>query len=526
MKKILLIFSILISLIQYNCKTRQIEKKTFYTIDSLLFNKDITFHYEDINPTYAHIRNDSLFSSFYPAQNQIIIYNLILKKSIDTITFNNFHINEFYYVNQDSIWIFGSYWESKNNIIHESILAVVNRNGLVKHVYNLEDLKQCGTLDHIVFLRDKYQLFNGNIAFSINNKYNKTKNNQKHESNVLLGILYTKTGKTKLYPNLTFLSLKSQNEFSNVMDYEILLFQASVSKLIISFRYTASFYVFDLENDKINTKNLYTTSIDTSIQKYYTFHKINDTLLMRISSLSGLCGFALFYTLCDTNFTYIGEGIYPDTWPYPWSYQNNNDYNFSDHRFMNFRIIQGNAVLKKVNKEYIINKINKLKESASKKEIEDCKIIGKDKDDTLISDKVILNYLNNFLNISDSSYSILVLSSQGCHGCNKTILDILNLNRQIFFTKDKPFFLLLIDNQSNINTILKEYPLIRETKSKDFILRDTTKLYDKINKYDNYNPRIISVKDKKLVKDINYSIDSANYFIKELFKTKGLNIEY
>lgn len=550
---------ILITFLTFSCQT----VKEKITIKQILVKEEIKLplpkgNVLSVNQIQIIKENGKtlLFVYFFP-QNKIFVYDLKKRTLIHQIPIyrNLSEINNFRYINNDSIWVFGSHSLRYN---YDSSLMVVNYYGVIKHIYPFYNnffvsLKTypklyCDSvnaidkaaIDTVLFtindgcpenlIVDK-KVFFTTIAGNIGRKSHLPQlpivgyyDLEKKEVKLNDQIYYPYFSDSLFYPN------------GNLYYYPVYWSVSPQNKILLSFCYTPTIFEWDYINNNLKTHRVKTQLIDTiypllkptesdndtTAIYYHLFYAKNLKMYLRFAMLSNNYGNKRIVIFSDKNFNYLGEAIIElNEMP---------RYVFEDN-FVSTSISGDSLTLKFFKYEFKHLDINTIKKQLDstyialreRKEKEMCKITGND-EDISYSSKRFLHYLKDF-EIIDSSFAVIVLSKNGCHSCNEYISKTIAMNQQVFFNlKKKPFYLLYVDEDDLIQTakhILNEY----EINENSHLKIDTTKIYKNYNPFNNENPRLVLVENNQIISDTVYMPDNLETLVERLLKFYGLETQ-
>ncbi|NSW45913.1 MAG: hypothetical protein HPY79_08890 [Bacteroidales bacterium] len=487
---------------------------------------------------------------FYPQDNLIYIYDLktknILRKIKLALKIENFQFN-----GNDSLWVF---FHSSNYYNYDSALALINFNGEVLQYYgfyhpNILSIKKnpslltnninTSILDSVLFLYNngylnkllcKQKLFFTSIN-TLNGK--KTKYNK-----LPIAGYYDITNKKIVFNQDLFYPYINDSVFYPYnTSAEYYFVDGSINhrnNLLISFRYTPFVYEWDIKGHNnsyklasqfIDTINAYKSPISKSDKEdpYYLgiYYAPNHQLYFRYAVLGDDYNNQALIIFADTNFNYKGEAIYATDFAIHGFYQNmfynatiEND---SLHiKFFNFEFTKMNKTLLKTQLDSIKRATKKLHEEQY------CKIMGNKIKSENKTENDYFKYFRN-IGINDSSFALLIISSNACHSCNDYIAKNISINQSVFFNiKKTPFYLTYVyKNEQEIKLFLNNYSLIDNNR----ILKQSQNIYKYFNPFQENNPRLVLVKNNKIVSDTIYMPDNLNLLIERLLKFYNFDVE-
>lgn len=498
-----------------------------------------------------------LFVYFFP-QNKIFVYDLDKKTLIHDIPIyrNLAGIDNFRYVNKDSIWVFGSHSSRYN---YDSSLVVVNYNGLIKHIYPFYhnyfiSLKTCpdlyndsvevldeNALDTVLFawnyLKSQNLVLDNKIFFSTKAGHIGSKSHLPHLP--IIGYYDLNNKEVKLNNRLYYPFLDDGIFYPTGSKYYYYPIYSSIShnnSILLSFCYTPWVIEWDYKHNSVDTHKISSQLIDTiypytkpinfdtdTTSIYYNMYYVNHLkMYLRFAMLSNNYENKRMVIFSDTNFNYLGEAIIEiDEMP---------QYIF-DNNFISSNIVGDSLILKFFKYEFSPLKIMDIKKYLDsinvaiieKREKDVCAITG-EKGDTTYTTESLFRYLNYF-DVNDSSYALIILSKDACHSCNDYVANTISMNQHVFFNlTKKPFYLLYEDNNGTVNdvkNILKQYNFGKYRNIKI----DTTDIYKYFNPFDIWNPRMILVENKKIISDTVYMPQNLENLVERLLSFYGLETE-
>ncbi len=498
--------------------------------------------------------NNYLVVYFFP-QHKLFVYDLQTKALVNEIPVykNLSEIENFRYVNKDSIWIFGA---SSLRYNYDSSLMVINNNGAIKCIYPFHNnyfisLKThpelyCDSIDAMDKAAIDTVLFAYNNAmpenFIINNKvfFTTKAGNVGLKSHLphlpIVGYYDVRNKKVRLNNRLYYpffvdsLFYPRGNRFYY---YPIHLSFSHSGKILLSFSYTPSVIEWNYEQNRVDAHRVFSQLID-SIYPYIKpidfdpdtadiyfnlFYAKNLKMYLRFAMLSNDYGNSKILIFSDTNYNYLGEAIIKQNEMPMYVYGDNfvfakitgDSLNLIFFKY-EFKPLDIKVLKQQLDSIYLAVKKNKTNEI--------CAITGR-KEDFSNNLESIFRYLNKF-GINDSSYAVIILNKNGCHSCNDYIANIISMNQRVFFNlKNSPFYLLYVDEGAvtlTVKRILNEY----EINENSHLKIDTTNSYTFFNSFNLKNPRLILVKDKKIISDTVYLPDNLETLVDRWLKFYGL----
>ncbi len=493
-----------------------------------------------------------LFLRVYPFYT-LFVYDLATDSLVKEIKIKKLSLLDIEFINKDNILLFGSSSNGKN----DSTLRSINLSGDINRVYPLinsnvisskfpaSDLCNNGNEIYpytIAVLKDK-------IFISFRYSYYGYKGYKNRHP--IIG--YYDLIKDTLIMNhkIWYPNLKDGVYYKWNM-YETYISINQRGNVIISFQYTPTFYEWNYKMNKLDThsvcsqfmepipyaeklyKNddvyndykyyngayLQIKSINLSDNKYIYYRDI----LLPIKKYGDMKYLRVFF---NENYEYIGESLIGI-----------NDLQIQKYKkhIILTTIENGNIVVrftkpsfKSFNKDALkerLDSISKAKvEAETKEKMGLCNIIGFNTDCFEYKTNDILKYINYSHNIFDTSFVLLLINKDGCGSCNNYILDFVMNNQGLLYnTKDIPFYVLYVDENSTIKDVfdyLGTYKIFDKTHTK----ADTSILYKKFHPYSMYNPRLVIISQKKVIFDEIYMPNEMEQCANKIFNYLGFIID-
>lgn len=532
LRKRYIIVNIMILIYIISCNNTN-KNESFVMLDTLLIKKSFELKYEGVNSNSLQQKNDTLFANFYPYNN--VIYKYIISKQIivDTIKISNFHLSYFYYVNKDSIWIYGD----NEKLNYSGVLCLVNSKGDIKQKFDLMDrIGNYGYPYNLHFITDNQNNFTGKIVFCIqdfalNGFLNK---NKQYSKKPIIGLFDALKNELVLNEEIKYPYLNENVYYPDGMYdfYYPQLYVMNAKKILIGFKYTPKFYLWDIVKNKIEQKYLKTKFVDTikpcnkpcesaDIPSYDEFYKISNNVYARFIVLSKKYDGTVVMILTDSNLNKISECIYPKKFPLPWLYNNKSEYNFCDDKSNRLRLIKANIYFKISTYDNLIKNLEQIRKDKVMNE-DKCGLYYKNNKNDIATSEQIMSYFNNYLKIKENDFSVIALNKYGCGSCNETILKFIKINKDVLFKiKSKPFYILFAEKNESKENLDRKYSVLGINENTKNIKFDTSSVYEKINNFNLNNPRLILVKNSKVIFDTIYMPDQLEKLLERLMNFYG-----
>ncbi|NMC98356.1 MAG: hypothetical protein GYA62_01350 [Bacteroidales bacterium] len=470
---------------------------------------------------------DSFVVVYYYSKDSLFIYDSKSCELKYRVPIDYHSLHGLFFINKDSIWVFG---ETKKG--HKHPFYLLDIYGNVKKKVDIRDYVKTEDLKDFVQISDNNFIYNNKMFFSLY-YYQEDGKNIHYRKHPIIGYYDLLKDSVALNDKLYFPYIK-EGIYYPINDYYMrycpfFTINEKKDEIIISFSYTSSYYVWNFKTNQVklfnNAKSVlmdtimpYNRPINRNDPEFYPYSKTIG-IFFGMSYLKGQDVYIRNLMLPENEYRqennvlafidgekrYLGEvnsddlkieknKIYFQEW--------NNDslvlaYNYIKNKL---NVYLGRLKFIPIKQIDYINKMkSKAKKSKEKEDYEVCRIMQNKQS---IEKKDILLYLKEMHNINDSTFSVIIINSQGCPGCNDYLLNnFLNINKSVFFNIEKnPFYLLYVDkNESRTeikNNILSEFVNFEQK-----LKIDTTALYEKFNPSNSFNPRLILVKDKKIITD-------------------------
>jgi len=530
-------FLFYISLLFFSCNNI----KTIQIVDFSLDKKIVL-------PIPDEVRNSSLYLNTYPYKikfieneqqllavfygfNTLYFYDLNSLKIINKVQLNNtFNFDNVEYINKDSIFIFCS---GVDKYFYDTSIVVINDKGIIKHSFGINQkgvisskTYNLNNLNDSIYMNALFPLFTSNNVLFQNRAY--FIYNISHENFIrskgLLPIIgyYNFDKKAAFKKNISYPvsnSLLVFNYPENILKVNF-SFEPQNKEMFVSFSFSPYVYKMDVEKNETRLILMPSKLIDTSsvylentnpqnnlfiygrvnyiseLNKYIRINsrKINDSIYKSISTY-------------DKNFNYLGEKLI--------SYKMNIE---NDHYFY-AGIINDKLVVEQYKSCEI--------DYASQKLDNDLKLLPKTdtKNETCNanqnkekSQKEFIQYLSQ-KNIKPSTALILVLHDMGCGSCNEYLLKTLSINSFLLKLKTNPLHLIYLTDKIDL---AKSY--MKKLNIEPYII-DSPHNYNPYHPFKYFNPRLVLIKDKKIISDTIYMPDQLELLLERLMNFYGAKPE-
>lgn len=502
MKKLLILI-----LLSYSCQNKFFYKDNFViTIDSIISQKIVKLPTRWECPLNVQFKNDSIvFVNFYPEYSTIYVIDVNSSKILDSISFKNFHIKYFNYINSDSLLIYAHDY-NEDSIIYK--LYLVDTKGKLLFTENLtKKLKGCKSAFSERYydkcLIDNFFYYKHNLYFSI-----------MYSNGAAFAKLNLKSMQIQFYDNITYPDFNKNMPKDEINYYHVNLFPLD-NQLIISFNYTPKIYILNMENNEVSKKIIKSNIENENIRtKYYgPFYKINDTLYGRFVLMENEQFEYQNIILLNKKISYLGESYFENTNSFFWYYPTQASFNMVISN-ENYYFVKSYLKFKKVKLTDLQQRIYEESNKRKQKQESICKLLNKS-DISNINDKQILSYIKNILNIKDTSFAMIVLNEKGCSSCNSYVEEFLENNKNFFSNFTNIFYTLYV----------YQTPKFRKKIIKGIkIITDTTKTYEYVHPFNSYNPRLIIIEKNKIISDTIYLPEQLNLMIKRILNFYDIQI--
>ncbi len=542
----------LLSIIFISC---QKQKKDFpKTIDRIQISKIVKL------PAPAHIyetryyimqlkkqHNDTLLFMYIYPRKKIFVYSLSQKVLLKEIPiYNKLHnIYSFKYCTDDSIWILGSASQHYN---FDSSLIVINHKGIVKHIYPFYH-------DYFITLKTYPNLYSVSDPFDenafdtilfINTSVlpdNLITDHKVFFSTVPLGASQQHQQKRQL-PICGYYDIVSRQvvlrksvyypDLSDSLYYPIYYVAGSQifshrKTFLLTYYYTPTILEwFWRKNRFLKHTNFFsqvalppqfTKSSDDfrlTTAYYKIFYMPSEHTYFRFVALDDRQCNQKLVVFADTNFNYKGEALITDEYIPRYVFNENLISASIQDDSLVIRFFQ--YKYKKLNIDTLKHQIDSLCHIMKHNSCEVPDQQSSSHYDTLL----LFNYLKNKFSIEDSSFALIILSEEGCHSCNDHIAKFISVNKNLFFTFQASPFYLIYQASGKCNKTVENQLAYYGLQKNEHVRTDTSSIYHTINPFSSFNPRLVLVKDKKIISDTVYMPDEINRMKIKLMKFYGL----
>ncbi len=570
MRIIVVIISIAFSFLWYGCAYYTFNNpnndKFAFVVDSIYFPlPDSSFKDKHIK-VGQFIKLDgeeyfvALLANYHSSPYGIYFYHVKdrrLTHVIKTTSFakRNFMVNSFYMFSKDSILLLlGSY--NNRPFIKDTFIVLVDYNGNLKKAYpnnySYATKKQWGenTLSYMAYNFYKHgypNIYNYKLFFTMYPAYRSSPlagTDLFFEKKLPLFGYYDLLEDSIVMSPYWFPELKKGNYYpTSGLYFNTNITMNNKNNPVVSFHYSSSVYEWNIKTNTFLPYRLASSyvdsilpDIDTSSNQFsdsaacywgFYYDKLTGVYVRDLRFPSFLYGrFKHMLVFADKSFNYLGE--VPNTYEFinrkiifapdmsmaGWEPVPFNQSEYSDSfklvkKIYNFHAIDTNRL-----RNMIASEKAKYKKRMNKSI---CDVFDGEPNVNYSKTK-LKKYLKNLCNIGDSSYALFVLSSKGCPDCNHEVLRFLSINRLVIFKKTATY-VLLVDEKNGIENFFTDYPFLKNNKH---VFIDTLNIYKKVNPYKNrfmYNPRLILMRNNKIVCDSIYPPDE----ITDGLLTKYLN---
>jgi len=518
MKKIILIYVILVFVV--SC-TNSI-KDEYVTIQSEVKDSmyvPIPTTGPVINTQFTEINGSNILvcqilkKSHY--SDEIYFIDLKTKKNINTINLSeklssDAQLINFLYINNDSILLVYDKFKKDSTFILSDI------NGNIKKVYKTHN-PYFNKIDSSLWVKSPFIFYDNKCFFTTSR---------------ICADIGTKEFSDEKYPIIGYLDLlkdtivlNQELWYQNIREglfypWQVTILGYTISHrgtILISFANSSLLKEWNYKNNKINTFKVKSQIVDTILPEQEMFFgqqsktqpyngnvyydKQNNIYVKDIWFPKNEYGeFRHISVFFDTTFSYIGESnLFYDV----------NNYNQQSNGWFN-RVSEYNDSLKFIKTEYefdkldlnkILTKIDSAKQSVKNiKQEKFCSIMGGNYNFEGYSDKLMIDYTKKIFNIEDSaSFSLFVITGKDCPSCDDYVLNFINMNNAVinstgacvlFAGSNVKYFKRLIE-ENNLTNI-------------QHIAVDTTGIYTDLHHFSQYNPRLLLVRENKVVSDTIY----------------------
>ncbi len=528
-----------------SCKSQHDYFKTVASFEAVkTFNIKMPF---ESNP-YCYASNvqytDSFIVVYYYPIDTLFIYDNKDSELKYKVPLKDYHIiHAFNFISKDSIWVFGEIKKGYNDPFE-----VIDVNGAIKKKIDIQNYLTDESFKDYTNIDGNNFIYDNKLFFTLY-YYLEDGKNIKYKKHPIIGYYDILKDKVVLNDELYFPYIKDGIYYPTNDYYKRYCPQFTINEkkheIIISFSYTPTYYVWNLDSNKVNTYHSAKTLLVDTIIPFKRLIKRDDPEFYPYTKTLGMY-FGMHYLrgqdIYVRSITLPEKDYGPNNYVYIFVNGENefigevktteiikNNY-FSFQEWSNdslllayssngnkLTVYLGKLVFKQMNQNEYVNKFkisaNQIKEKEQNKV---CRIIGNKQN---IEKKDVLLYLKEKHNINDSTFSAIIINKKGCYSCNDYILNnFLNINKQVFLSLEKdPLYLLYIDDDGN-KSFIKNNILGDFINFEQRVKIDTTTLYEKFNPSNSFNPRLILVRQNKILSDSVYMPDNLLNLVEELIE--------
>jgi hypothetical protein len=515
---------IIVLLVKCTYQKNSTEKK-FFDFNNEVIPVNI-LHFEhscDFNTTYDsfRIQNFIVADSTYVVANSKMNSSLLILRDIKNNTESKLnlhmdltHVMNFKYISNDSIFLHINNW---NN---DSCMMLVDAQGQIKRVYSFKNAPVYSvenpqyTVDDppanvsFNYLED-FPYKDGKI-YLVFEPWNSLFNSKKKNMNIpLAGYIDTKSN-TFHEINIHYPDL-SENDYYYSANAEIFCTFAHDGDILYGFKHSPTIIKYNPKTKVQKTIRLKSTIFDTiypansekDIPKgfnmpYHEYYHIKydpyRKMYFRFINMPSDFGkYKFSIMVADTNFHLIGEGFLPE--------QSGSLYFTKDYLINQHASYSGNTIDKIVFSEYklsfrkgtnqeLISAVKKLKISKKK-----------------TTDKPLTHYVKTFGKTDSDNYcAIFMWVDETCPGVNDYIFQLFHANKGFYDKADIYLFVIATDSKKLRKALDTKY-LLSSDNTKNIKIDSVMTFAPYVNYEVNMLPRIIKVRNKKIVTDTIFSID-------------------
>jgi len=534
------LFLILI-IILWSCNN----KNSYITVDKVIITDSIYIdkqtHYNFAVKLDFLNQNDTSFEFIlwrngYYCDSVITVYDIKNNKVAYTIPLPFINLREVYNpiffkaFSLDSIFVMFD----GNHVGYDSSMILINKKGEIKKVYNIDHYyirtsknpNPKTILFPSIYAKDVYE--NNKVCFSFSRH---TINNDTLLP--VVGYYDIKNEKLVVCKNL---NLKKDNYYCTFIDSNIICISPSKSTNI---------YLWNISNNSIVQKEIKSKLVDSLLlAKNIPFYdKENESLIyLEVNSVNSnyLTRMVILpknvfdkniaiQVIFDKNFNYLGEILINDK-NHNYLLKNPISKNITPWNEYYFIVSESNDKLKLAKIKYILKNWNIVN---TKKKLNTCLLnyineknkeavcfIGNHKNLPPNDKNKFFDYTRNKLSIKDSTFSLIIIRTDGCYHCNEYLYDFIFKNKFIFEMNYKAYVLLYDAYKNNHNLIVKNF---KSLNCKNILFENI--LYPQVHPFSNNNPRLVLVKNNKIVSDTIYMPDNLDLLIKRLLRFYNFETE-
>ena len=515
-----------------NVETNKYKKISFEKVKEIelpLENKASSFY--PIVYDYKIIDEKETFIIYRKDIKKLVFYDLKTKKKFNEIKLDFRELNDFEYINKDSILLFYINQYNKNNYVKNQLL-LINFEGEIKQNY-IYDNKNVWCENNKTLSEDSafYPHLFANKIELINNKMFMFLDKQKvYDIGVdsffinrspIISYFDLNTSKLITSKKLWYPFLKEGDYYPS--DFPIINYCLSKDSFpLIRFFYSSKLFKWNYLKDEVVEYSLKSRLIDTippmpfasrysdkNIPAMYlnmSYDKYREYYYSAVLFSPSKYGWGAWsFIIADKNLNYVGEVFAPKFISFRPIFTK--DYIISIVPSKKEGIININFFKMKLHETDYSGYINSLKDSLKNREK---KIINKTNriagTNTIGNKTDIINYLNNKIKIKEKTYAVIsIYLNDGCPGCKTKVLNFIAANQNIL---DSNSLYLNISgrNSSDIIKYLRNHNILNYKK----LYVDTLDEYTLFDNFGLKNPRLTLVEEKRVTYDTTYYPDGID----------------
>ncbi|NSW45911.1 MAG: hypothetical protein HPY79_08880 [Bacteroidales bacterium] len=471
--------------------------------------------------------NQQLLVKFYEIDT-LYLFDLKSKNLINKIPLNHsFNFDGFNYINKDSILIFSS---GVDKYYYDTAIIVIDINGKIKYSFGLNHKNIISSsyfnlshLDEQTYFNQLFPYFisenpciNSKVYFVLNIDHNKFLS---EPTTPVLGYYDFNKKKTIVYNDISYpveKKIKVFNYPENITKTSLSLIPEK-NEIWLSFSFSPIVYKINPETDEKQNINFACKWIDaSSVFDKNATPEYNSFIYGRIFYIKSLNKYIryisrrindeFFYSIVtyDDKYNYIGEEFIDENKFF--RFQAHDIYFNAEIENDSFIVKQLCPIEKKFNLKEFNRKLSKMPKPINK--IETCNATQ----NTNKKQQNIQNYFKHKIENIQPSFAALILHEYGCSSCNEYFLKFLSLNNFLLLKKECPLYLVYIT---------KKFELYKNQLNKQKIPKfsiDNPNAYNAYHPYKYFNPRLVLVKNNKIVSDTIYMPDNLDLLIERLLK--------
>jgi len=413
----------------------------------------------------------------------------------------------------------------------DSIFVVYNPHENLNEDFQLLLIDTAGNIHKKINILKKSNFKNAYIGwlsttFIVNNNYlpltfNSVKNYITHDIDTFPQIGYYDLLKDIIIINKSLFLPDFKENYKLTTHSYLAYLSPAKNSFLIRYIYSPYLYKWDL-NKNVTSKILIKSNIIDSI---YTFNNFLNAIFTEVKYdpirkyyffvciplLDFSESYKPFFIVTDSSFNYITETTEKIFFNTYFDNEENISYSLNGDKI---ELTYFNYYFENVDKKQYNDYTSSIKNDIIKKQNEMpdliCKIT-KEKDLTKTYDVSLL--INNYYKLKDDNYWLLATYGDvGCVSCNEELFEFFSKN--FIYFKNNNLYLLVSSSKKFARYLNEKFQL----KNYPYLILDTLNIYKYFDKSAEYIPRLLKVKNKKIIFDKYYNLNNRDSLYQELLK--------